>query len=166
MENKLKKANKEIYLDKLTGLNNRKLLDYLQNEFQLNKMDYTVVYIDLNDFKPINDTYGHDVGDEVLIYFSHKLKSIIRETDFIIRMGGDEFLVVLPKTITTEAISKFCRRLHEIQLVPVTIGQITMDIKFSYGFAKSIDTEGNFSKVIEQADRKMYESKHASKNKQ
>ncbi len=165
IENSLKIANKEIYLDKLTGVNNRKLLDRLQGDFSLNNMDYTVVYIDLNDFKPINDTYGHDVGDEVLITFCKKLQAIIRDTDFIIRMGGDEFLVILPKTVNEESIFTFCKRLDDIQIAPVVIGNVNIKIKFSYGYAISNVDGKVLSEVIESADTKMYKAKRESKKK-
>ncbi len=163
IENNLKIANKEIYLDKLTGVNNRKLLDRLQNDFSINNIDYTVVYIDLNDFKPINDTYGHDVGDEVLITFSNKLQAIIRDTDFIIRMGGDEFLIILPKTITEAGISTFCQRLNDIKVTPIVIGNVNLKINFSFGYAISNVDGGSLTEVIEKADNKMYISKRESK---
>ncbi len=163
IETKLKIANKEIYLDKLTGVNNRKLLDRLQDEFARDKLDYTAIFIDLNDFKPINDTYGHDVGDEVLITFSNKLQGIIRDTDFIIRMGGDEFLVILSKTTSDEVILNFCQRLDAIQVDPIVIGGVNLKIKFSYGYAVSNIDGNNLSKVIETADSKMYTSKRESK---
>ncbi len=163
IEYNLKIANREIYLDKLTGVNNRKLLDHLDNQFSLSSIDYTVVYIDLNDFKPINDNYGHDVGDEVLINFCKRLQEIIRESDYIIRMGGDEFIVILPKTTTDDSVMSFCQRLEEIQLQTVKIGDITLNIKFSYGYAISYGEGEKLSKVIEEADGEMYKAKHQGK---
>ncbi len=164
IEKKLTIANKEIYLDKLTGVNNRKILDHLQNDFSVNNTDYTVFFIDLNDFKPINDTYGHDVGDEVLITFSRMLQGVTRDTDFIVRMGGDEFIIILSKIISNEDISAFCQRLEAIQTTSIsTIGNVNLTIKFSYGYAISnIDGE-NLAKVIENADSKMYNAKRESK---
>ena len=132
---KLKFANQENYIDKLTGVNNRKLLEHLRSDFIMKNIEYAVFYLDLNNFKPINDTYGHDVGDEVLIKFAKKLKSIINDSDYIIRMGGDEFLVILPSITSKKNIENFCERLSEIQIIPILVGDINLALKFSYGFA-------------------------------
>ena len=163
LNNKLKVADKETYLDRLTGVHNRKILEKLHKDFLAKDIDFTVVFIDLNEFKPINDTYGHDIGDKILISFAERLQILVRDTDYVIRMGGDEFLLILPTLVKAEYIASFLNRLNKIKIEPVVIGDITLPIKFSYGVTTVKTEEKNLLKAVENADVKMYEAKKESK---
>ena len=93
------------YTDTLTGIFNRKKFDEYSNltlnNAKRNNIPFSIVMIDLNKFKPINDTYGHHIGDKILILFSQTIKETIRETDYFFRMGGDEFCLILNNTDMT-----------------------------------------------------------------
>ena len=163
IECKLDFVYEESCVDRLTRVNNRRALDYLEEELSANKLKYTVLYIDLNDFKPINDTYGHDVGDEVLVAFCERLRTVARKTDFIIRMGGDEFIIILLRISTQVDIDAFCQRLREIQLKTIDEGERKILVKFSYGYSIAYGEDERLSDVIRKADRQMYKEKQDTK---
>ena len=160
IEDNLKDTKEEVFTDKLTGVNNRKSLEEINNNLIRNSITYTVIYIDLNDFKIINDTYGHNKGDEVLVIFSNRLKSIIRDTDFIIRMGGDEFIVILPHVDNEIDVQKFCQRLKAIELPFKDTEYSNKRIKFTYGYATARSDKQTLDEVIAIADKNMYTAKH------
>ena len=164
IEKKLKYAKQEVFVDKLTGANNRKYLEEIQKSLVKNNCPYTVVYIDLNEFKFINDTYGHSFGDEVLIFFTNKVKSVIRDTDYIVRMGGDEFVVILPNICNYADIERFCERLKKIELATIKVGEVKRQIKFTYGYDTCVNNDKILSQVICNADRNMYVVKHEKKS--
>ena len=81
-----------LFIDELTSSKNRKFLDKLN---RLNK--FIVFYIDINDFKEINDNLGHYIGDQFLVKFSETIRQYIKQSDYLIRVGGDEFIIIFPK---------------------------------------------------------------------
>ncbi len=90
--------------DPLTGLANRTMFqERLDQAFRVSERGVAVLWIDLDHFKEVNDIFGHDVGDEMLVAVADRLRGVIRETDDIARMGGDEFAVVLPNVVEDEA---------------------------------------------------------------
>ena len=165
VSNRLKKVQAEICIDKLTGLYNRKILDNLHKDFTTKNLEYSVMFIDLNDFKPINDTYGHDIGDRVLVNFSQRLQDLVRDTDFVVRMGGDEFLIVIPLLKNPEFLEKFCQRLESIIIEPLIIDDISLNLTLSYGYAVSNKDGENLQQVIVKADNNMYTQKHKNKHR-
>jgi len=100
--------------DSLTGLLNRKLLEHIVkgevDRAVRYKTPLTVVFLDVDDFKTVNDLYGHEAGDDVLKYVATQLPSMTRSSDVVARFAGDEFIIILPDTPVTEA-SKFATRL-------------------------------------------------------
>lgn len=106
----IKRQNMSIYTDKLTGLGNRALF-YLELGLLIDKAkqrglrDITLAMIDLDDFKKINDAYGHQVGDMVLVKIAEVFKQNARATDTVVRWGGEEFAIILPRTNATGAIT-------------------------------------------------------------
>ena len=105
-----KKLNYLVSIDSMTGVLNRKSgLGLLERELKLakdNDENLIISFIDVDGLKIINDTFGHEQGDKLLISVAEILKKSIRKTDFAIRMGGDEFLVVFPKTTMKEVNTK------------------------------------------------------------
>jgi diguanylate cyclase (GGDEF)-like protein len=148
--------------DALTGLYNRRFGDQRLEAEAARSQRYgrplTVVAIDLNDFKQINDTYGHAAGDLVLREFSERLNSAIRVSDVAVRMGGDEFLVILPEC-PTERVEAMLKRLRTIV---VEFGGRKIPVSFSAGWVgyESGETPEQF---LERADQILYADKRAHK---
>ena len=148
--------------DALTGLYNRRFGDQRLEAEAARSQRYgrplTVVAIDLNDFKQINDTYGHAAGDLVLREFSERLNGAIRVSDVAVRMGGDEFLVILPEC-PTERVEAMLKRLRTIV---VEFGGHKIPVSFSAGWVgyESGETPEQF---LERADQILYADKRAQK---
>ncbi len=149
-------------VDPLTGLYNRRFAEQrLSAEASRSKRyghPLTVVTFDLNSFKQINDQYGHPVGDQVLKEFAERLNSAIRVSDYAVRMGGDEFLVILPECPADQVQGLF-QRLGEIEVnhnghrIPVT---------FSAGWV-GYETDESPEHFLERADQLLYADKRIKK---
>jgi diguanylate cyclase (GGDEF)-like protein len=151
--------------DPLTGLSNRRIFDdALHSRLELyermpSNPCFALCYLDLDKFKPINDTHGHDVGDEVLSVVSNRLLSALRGADFIGRHGGDEFMMVFDGVQSTESIEALGARLLQLIREPIATraGQLTID--GSLGFAV-YPTHGRDATTLKTVtDGAMYEAK-------
>jgi diguanylate cyclase (GGDEF)-like protein len=148
--------------DALTGLYNRRIGDVRlaaeAGRSQRHGRPLTVVAIDLNDFKQINDTYGHAAGDLVLREFAERLNGAIRVSDVAVRMGGDEFLVILPECPT----GRVDALLNRLQSIEVEFGGHKIPVSFSAGWVgyESGETPEQF---LERADKTLYAEKRAQK---
>jgi diguanylate cyclase (GGDEF)-like protein len=151
-------------VDPLTGLHNRRNAEQLLASEMARAQRYNqplaVLMMDLDGFKQINDLYGHATGDVVLREFSSRLRSAIRGSDTAMRMGGDEFLVLLPGTLPEE-VQHLVRRLDKIA---VTVGQTVIDVTFSAGSAGCVTGETP-AQILERADRALYAQKRSLKNR-
>lgn len=150
--------------DVMTGVLNRRAgLELLSKEFNLSKINgnnIVVCFADIDRLKMINDNFGHKEGDKLLISAAKILRESIRKTDFIIRMGGDEFLIVFPKTVMKEVNEiwyEICNRVEKIN----TINE-KYNLSLSYGFyeySQDIKKEMSINDLIEKADADMYKNK-------
>ena len=162
-----------VITDKLTGLFNRQYLTTILedevNRSQRSKNPLTVMMIDMDDFKPINDMYGHTYGDRVLCSFGRVLRDAIRKSDRPFRYGGEEFFVVLPDTdssvawIVAERIRKAFEKEHFSVKTKDGI-QKTFSLTLSIGIAGNVQGI-NASALIKRADEAMYQAKSEGKNK-
>jgi len=159
------------YYDALTNLPNRILLaDRLEQGISQAKrlsQSLALVYLDLDGFKAINDNYGHDAGDQLLITVADRMKNALREGDTLARIGGDEFIAVLPNVISTKNCFPILERLLHAASEPVEFKDYLLTVSASLGVsfyqpneAISIDTET----LLQQADQAMYKAKAAGKN--
>jgi len=158
------------YHDPLTGLINRSYfkerLEYLLKISKRNKNKFAVIFIDLDNFKFINDTFGHEAGDRLLIEISKRLLSIVRESDFIARIGGDEFVVVLNNIKNTDDIKTVMEKLQNTFKHPVEINSKNkVEVTYSAGIAIYPDDAINVKELLQFADIAMYESKKRGKNR-
>jgi len=155
--------------DGLTGLYNRRFLEeYIEQEqayIQREKINYDILMIDIDYFKLVNDTYGHDVGDTVIKALSDILKSSIREADMAIRYGGEEFLILLRHT-TPEATQKIASAIHVgFREKKFTIGSETLEKTLSIGISQLPKDADSIWKVIKYADTALYSAKNSGRNK-
>jgi diguanylate cyclase (GGDEF)-like protein len=152
-------------VDALTGLSNRRVMEgRLASEAARSRRyghPLTVISFDLDNFKQINDTHGHPAGDQVLREFARRLNSAIRKSDTAARMGGDEFLILLPECDTSH-VQTLLGRLHTME---VEYGGTKVPIRFSagwVGYEKGETTE----QFLERADRILYAEKRSGKTRE
>ncbi|AXR06227.1 GGDEF domain-containing response regulator [Salinimonas sediminis] len=155
-----KKLEALAFTDALTGTGNRNYMKLLLNDRIYQDAIHALVFIDLDGFKSINDTYGHDIGDEVLCECATRLGDVIREEDTLIRHGGDEFVVLVQHSDDLQAFSE---RLLAVFEEPISVQELELNIGASIGIAESAlnnDTGG----LLKRADIAMYEAKKQGKN--
>jgi diguanylate cyclase (GGDEF)-like protein len=154
--------------DPLTGLPNRRLLfELLQKTFDIalrNGTKVGVVYIDLDDFKPINDRLGHLAGDRALVAIAGRLRSTLRAADTVARVGGDEFVVVLASMKDREDIALAAEKVLDAGGQPFAIDGDSCKVGFSMGIAVFPDDGPSIESVVGAADSAMYSVKRGRKN--
>ncbi|TDO16809.1 EAL domain-containing protein [Halomonas ventosae] len=154
--------------DALTGLANRALLeDRLAHDFELARRHehlLAVLFVDLDEFKPINDSLGHAVGDQLLLSVSKRLSAAMRPGDTLARLGGDEFVVVLPELHHEEQALQVAERLLSIVARPYRIGEHELSLSCSIGIAVSTTELTQAMELIQQADMAMYRAKQQGRN--
>jgi len=145
--------------DRLTGVANRRLMEVSINEELIRHRRYSVpfslLFIDLNKFKQINDTYGHDCGDKVLTYVAEQLQELIRENDQCFRYAGDEFVITLASQTYQEALQACERLTHFFQNNPMPYNGDFLSITISCGAAAS-DGKKTMDELLKQADEQLY----------
>ncbi len=163
-----KKAEFLAYHDSLTSLPNRvKLesdLEYTINIANRNELEIFVLFIDLDRFKIINDTLGHGIGDELLKIVAKRIKSILRETDILARMGGDEFIVVLDTSRNKKGAGFVCEKILDIIKEPIIIQNNNLTTTASIGVAVFPNDGKDITSLIKNADTAMYYAKKLGKN--
>ncbi|MBI9103156.1 MAG: GGDEF domain-containing protein [Spirochaetales bacterium] len=153
---KVEHFRNESITDPLTGASNRKMLSIMKNKLSGR---YSLITLDLDNFKVLNDTYGHPFGDQVLIDLVILVQRHIREGDIIIRMGGDEFLLILPGCHEPEARSLAERLLEEIKGHAVHSANLSSGFSCSMGIAGNDDFEYSFDEIMKKADEHLYKAK-------
>jgi diguanylate cyclase (GGDEF)-like protein/PAS domain S-box-containing protein len=155
--------------DHLTGLPNRVLLmDRLGLELERSRRRLTmtaVLFVDLDGFKTINDNLGHDVGDQVLIEVSRRLKTHIRPSDTAARLGGDEFVILCPDVQTEENIRTISARLARALAAPIVLDRMEAAVTASIGVSLDIGAQQTAEDLIRDADAAMYSAKARGKNR-
>lgn len=160
------KLSKLAYHDSLTSLPNRSLLiSHLQKQLARSKRDgdkFAVLFIDLDNFKPINDTYGHEVGDNVLQEVARRLQNSTREMDTVARMGGDEFVVLLTSIKAIKDIHNSAQKIINLLEETIEVGAINTSISASIGFAVYPDHAHSINELLSKSDNAMYQAKKNS----
>jgi len=149
-------------VDPLTGLYNRRFAESRLAAEAARSQRYghplTMVYFDLNNFKQINDQHGHPAGDQVLKEFAARLNAAIRVSDYAVRMGGDEFLVILPECPAEQVQALFVR----LATIEVDYAGQIIPVKYSAGWV-GYERDESPEHFLERADRLMYANKRSSK---
>lgn len=153
--------------DTLTGLPNRRLLaDFIdQKVLNCTASDerFHLVYIDLDGFKPVNDRYGHKVGDEVLTILGQRLRDSLRKTDFAARVGGDEFIIVIEGFADPSNLDAFIRRILTVIEKPIGLRKDALALSASIGVSHYGKDGKDLDTLMHSADQAMYAIKRAGK---
>ena len=152
--------------DSLTGLVNRsELMTRLQNcraQAHPGAIGPTLFFMDLDRFKIINDSFGHSVGDELLIEVARRLTVATRDADTVARFGGDEFVIMVTDFVDNDALGRITSRLQDAFIAPVRAGDRYFDISASIGIARAVDDSWTPASLIRDADVAMYDAKNRS----
>jgi diguanylate cyclase (GGDEF)-like protein len=150
------------YTDPLTGIANRRALSIeavrALNLSQREGWPLVLLYLDLDNFKSVNDRFGHKAGDEVLQQVSARLQGCLRSADLLCRIGGDEFVLLLHDADVGEAI-KICGRIILALESPLTFGSHSVQLKASIGGAIFPKDGADLETLLEKADKSMYAAK-------
>ena len=162
-DNKLKEL---AYRDSLTGLYNRKYLykELWNKAIKNNNGNIGLVYFDIDNFKNINDTYGHNIGDKFLIEFSELIKNNMSPENKIIRFGGDEFLIIALNIEHNDDISKMIEQINRELEKPIKLGNSNIIATASFGISLYPTHSEELDTLIKYADVAMYEAKSKGKN--
>jgi len=161
---KLREANVKLqelaYRDPLTGSANRLLLKVkfdLLKEAKVHSI--ALFFIDMNGFKRINDTYGHEVGDQLLERTVSRINGVVRDTDILCRLGGDEFVILL-SNIDKQILASLSERIHATLNKPMIMDDQKIKVSASIGWAYTIEvSHADLENLIKEADRAMYKVK-------
>lgn len=155
------------YHDPLTALPNRKYLHKEMRKRLARKADlkFSVIFIDLDGFKPVNDTHGHEAGDKLLVAIGQRLQSLIRENDLVARVGGDEFVILVDQLSESQELKKLADRLLASAAEPLVVHGHVLTVSASIGcILVNSGCKDSVDELIDQADGVMYQAKQQGKN--
>jgi diguanylate cyclase (GGDEF)-like protein len=160
------------FFDKLTGLPNRRLfldrLNQLIRFSHLNQQSFALFFMDLDNFKYINDSLGHEAGDKLLIQIAQKLKEIFRTSDMVARLGGDEFTIIIENTkeADKQGVTHLAEKLiQQLSNSPVIINGRQFTVNASIGIAKFPENGSDSDVLLRHADTAMYSAKKSGRNR-
>ncbi|WP_457560600.1 putative bifunctional diguanylate cyclase/phosphodiesterase [Caminibacter sp.] len=172
VSNEIKKQERIHYLayhDTLTGIANRTFLKEelkcLVNFSNRHKSKFAILYLDLDNFKMINDTFGHEIGDKVLIEITNRLKNILRGSDIFARIGGDEFVIVANEIKNNNDVRIISEKILKCLKEPLKINNKKFNVSFSIGISIYPDDSRNIETLFKYADIAMYKAKKEGKNR-
>jgi len=166
-KNKLLDLNKKLETaathDPLTNVANRTLFEQeikkSLKEAEINDLKFSLLYIDVDKFKQVNDTFGHSTGDKLLLIVIARIKKILRKHDVVARLGGDEFAIILDKTQDKDAVGDVAKRLCEAVAQPVHIDTHLAQVYASIGISMYPENGKTIDSLIKAADSSMYKVK-------
>lgn len=150
--------------DELTGLLNRREMKYLSHlalkEAKIYHHSVSLIIIDIDHFKKVNDNFGHLEGDRVIKELGKLLKQSSKESDLVSRFGGEEFLIMLPGTNKSDTLL-FCQRLHQL-ITNITVADISLKVSIGVSI---FDNDISFTDLLSQADSALYKAKSLGRNR-
>jgi len=163
LEQKQQELDRLASHDSLTGLHNRRVfldrLDHALAHAKRNQGRLALLFIDLNNFKHINDKLGHAAGDAVLCTLAQRLRQLVREADTVARMGGDEFIILLDQIDASEAVETVAQKVREALSLPVHYGGAELPSGASIGISRYPEDGEGATELIAAADQAMYLAK-------
>jgi diguanylate cyclase (GGDEF)-like protein len=169
LQHALNSLTEQAMTDPLTGLYNRRFFwDALTREIAAAKrkrVPFSVIELDLDHFKRVNDAFGHDAGDTVLKEIAALLKASIRDSDIAVRHGGEEFAILLPETALSVAIERAERLRRALERHEVRYGAHTLYMTASFGVAESPAGQTDAAALMKTVDAAMYAAKAAGRNR-
>jgi diguanylate cyclase (GGDEF)-like protein len=169
MVEKIRRLGKQADRDYLTGLLNRRSFELLaEKTFSMavrNKQVFSLITFDIDRFKIINDTYGHDVGDKAIQHISELIISGSRDSDIVSRFGGEEFVVMLPTTNRENANVVAEKIRKKIQNSPFTLNGLVIEMTVSGGVSQYLRTEKGWFASLKRSDKALYKAKKSGRNR-
>lgn len=173
-ENSLSKKNQDLKVlastDGLTGIMNKRIFNEVSERYfgtaQRDHQNLTLLLLDLDHFKDVNDNYGHQVGDELLVRFVHAIESLLRKSDIIARVGGEEFAILLFKTSSDEALSLAEKVRQETEQISIACEarKKSISITTSIGISQNRSDDKKFSDIYLRSDKALYQAKEKGRN--
>lgn len=157
---------RELFTDSLTGVGNRMALEYRLQDLllarRIGQQPFAVLFLDLNRFKQLNDTFGHDKGDLALIESARRIESMLGDTDLLVRLGGDEFVIILPEAGPGEELDRFCQQLQQLIAQPL---ECCEDYCLGAAIGVALYPQHGDCKrsLLKHADNEMYAAKEKSR---
>lgn len=155
--------------DPLTGLHNRRyLMEHGDSEFkraQRERQILSVIFLDLDNLKPINDRFGHNAGDMVILHLARILQGETRPYDLIARFGGDEFVILLANTAQEQVLQIAERIRTKATHTPLNFKMQSIPIQLSLGVTSSTEDDTDIKQVLQRADRALYQAKNEGRNR-
>jgi diguanylate cyclase (GGDEF)-like protein len=159
----------QAFHDKLTGLPNRALLfDRLQHAFMeavRHQQALALLFVDLDDFKSVNDRFGHAIGDQLLVEVAKRMLLVVRQEDTVARLGGDEFTVLIKKPLSVEAVVGAANRILQKISEPYQLNGLSLNISASIGVTVRYPKGDQPEDLLREADQAMYHAKSGGKSK-
>lgn len=153
--------SRQSFTDDLTSLPNRRMMQQMMDHWILNERPFSAVMLDIDHFKRVNDTYGHVVGDEVLIFLAEQMEEVTREHDMSCRYGGEEFYILMPDTTKDQAFNVADRLRKKLEETTSPSGEI---ITISLGISHYPEDASSIQDMIEVADNRLYKAKNKGRN--
>jgi len=168
LEIQMQRAEKIARTDEMTGIYNRRA--FLEHGERLiydairYKTNFSLIILDIDFFKNINDSYGHDAGDLVLISFTNEISKYLRDSDFFARIGGEEFVILLPHARPAQALEKANILLKKISELETIYKDIVLNVTVSMGISEPTDKDESIYSLLAKADKALYEIKNDGRN--
>jgi len=155
-------------VDTLTGIANRlmfeELLQLALGRSRRNRVPMALAYLDIDNFKTINDNFGHGVGDAVLKAFAARLVGAVRATDTVARLAGDEFVIVFEQVHSPEETARMAAKIVDSMREPLELAGAPLHVTTSIGLALHTDDAETAEKLLSRADRALYAAKNNGRN--
>lgn len=164
-----KSLERELLIDPLTGIYNRRAYDrriFEETErFQRYQRAFSLLIFDIDHFKRVNDLYGHSVGDMCLKEIVHRIKPVLRKSDFMARFGGEEFAVIVPETRSAGALDVAEKLRQTVELTNFMYKSDSVTITVSVGVTEIIPSDKTHEDIFARADRALYDAKQSGRNR-